>query len=98
MVYQYMYRRPYIRPTVVNSLFPVTLLHCSFRAACVFIIIFGNHVTKILLHPPYMLLSVCVVVSLGDFEDICVHCGQEDQLQVDNNYRIAPNFRGLKFS
>ena len=21
-----------------------------------------------------------------DFEDICVHCGQEDQLQVDNDY------------
>ena len=61
----------YVRPTIVNSLFPVTLPHCNFRAACIFIIIFGDHVTKIFVVAA-MLLSVCVVVSLGNFEDIAM--------------------------
>ena len=41
----------------------VTLLHCNFRAACIFIITFRDHMTKIFVVAA-MLLSICVVVSL----------------------------------
>ena len=54
----------YIRPPIVDFLFPVTLPHCNFRAACIFIITFGDHVTKFFVIAA-MLLSICVVVSLG---------------------------------
>ena len=52
------------RPPIVDLLFPVTSLHCNFSAACIFIIAFGDHVIKIFAVAA-MLLSVCVVVSLG---------------------------------
>ena len=41
----------FIRPPIVNFLFPVTRPHCNFRAACIFIITFDDHVIKILLFP-----------------------------------------------
>ena len=52
-----------LRPPIVDFLFPVTRPHCNFSAACIFIIAFGDHVIKIFVAA--MLLSVCVVVSLG---------------------------------
>ena len=36
------------RPPIVNFLFPVTRPHCNFRAACIFIITFDDHVIEIL--------------------------------------------------
>ena len=33
----------YLRPPIVNFLFPVTRPHCNFRAACIFIITFDDH-------------------------------------------------------
>ena len=53
-----------IRPPIVDFLFPVTRPHCNFSAACIFIIAFGDHVIKFFVVVA-MLLSVCVVVSLG---------------------------------
>ena len=41
-----------LRPPIVNFLFPVTRPHCNFRAACIFIIAFDDHVIEILLFPP----------------------------------------------
>ena len=40
-----------VRPPIVNFLFPVTRPHCNFRAACIFIITFDDHVIEILLFP-----------------------------------------------
>ena len=40
------------RPPIVNFLFPVTHPHCNFRAACIFIITFDDHVIEFLLFPP----------------------------------------------
>ena len=53
-----------LRPPIVDFLFPVTCPHCNFRAACISIITFGDHFIKIFVVTA-MLLSVCVVVSLG---------------------------------
>ena len=53
-----------IRPPIVDLLFPVTCLHCNFRAVCIFIITFGDYFIKLFVVTA-MLLSVCVVISLG---------------------------------
>ena len=53
---------------IVDFLSPVTLPYCNFRTACIFIITFGDHMTTIF-DGAAMLLSVCVVVSLG--QDQC---------------------------
>ena len=53
-----------VRPPIVDFLFPVARPHCNFIATCIFIIAFGDHVIKIFVVAT-MLLSVCVVVSLG---------------------------------
>ena len=53
-----------LRPPIVDFLFPVTRPHCNFSAACIFIITFGDHMIKIFVVAA-MLLSACVVVSLG---------------------------------
>ena len=54
----------YVRPPIVDFLFPVTRPHCNFSAVCIFIIAFGDHMIKIFVVAA-MLLSVCVVASLG---------------------------------
>ena len=52
------------RPPIVNFLFPVTHPHCNFRAACIFITTFDDHVIEILLFRH----SFCHVV-----EHLCGH-------------------------
>ena len=54
----------YIRPPIIDFLLPVTCPHCNFSGACIIIIAFGDHVIKIFVVVT-MLLSICVVVSLG---------------------------------
>ena len=54
--YSYMYCN--VRPPIINFLFPVTRPHCNFRAACIFIITFDDHVIKILL------FLLCIIIML----------------------------------
>ena len=68
-----------IRPPIVDFLFPVTHPHCNFSAAYILIIAFGDHVIKIFVAAT-MLLSVCVVASLG--QQLVLWCIIETSFQM----------------